>query len=221
VAFAAVFFVVPLTIAVAALVEVPWRGGTLSVAARFRSTAPISVRGLTGCERRTLPTTALHMKMLAAGPGIREHWRQPPPLLAAAVALIWIALGSSMIGMKIGKWGKTSARSLPGALVHCWYWWRGWFGCDAEATPMHIVPNGAGGRVSFRAIARDVRHGSPGMMAAGCARPGQASRRGVALCADRDSGDRQRSGVRRRKWNRFVAIALFRGGRWIVAEGIR
>ncbi len=26
-----------------------------------------------------------------------------------------------------------------------------------------------------------------------------------------DSGDRQRSGVRRRKWNRFVAIALFRG----------
>ena len=28
-------------------------------------------------------------------------------------------------------------------------------------------------------------------------------------------------GLYRRKWNRSVAIVLFRGGRWIVAEGVR
>jgi len=45
-------------------------------------------------------------KLLTARTHLRAHGQNRFNLLAATLALIWIGLGSNLIGLKVGKWTK-------------------------------------------------------------------------------------------------------------------
>ena len=101
-------------------------------------------------------------------------------LLAATVALIWIALGSNLIGLKVGKWteniGALAAWAVGLLLVAmAWMVWmrRG------SATPMHILPKWSWGTVNFWAAIAYAMSGmeSPGMMAGEIRDPERTMRR--------------------------------------------
>ena len=101
-------------------------------------------------------------------------------LLAATVAVIWIALGSNLIGMKIGKWTENLgglATWAVGVLLMAvaWMVWtrRG------SATPMHIVPKWSWGTVNFWAAIAYAMSGMecPGMMAGETRDPERTMRR--------------------------------------------
>ena len=147
----AVFFVVPLAIAVAALVvKYPGAGGLY-----------LWTRGDFGPWHGFLAFWVYWMGMAVWFPsaamfyggaalhavGISEtRWH----VLSISLVFIWIALGTNVVGMKIGKWteniGGASAwlvTALFVALAAVAYLARG------SATPLHIMPRWNWGTVSF------------------------------------------------------------------------
>ena len=183
---AALFFMAPLTIAVATLVaKYPGAGGLylwtrqdfgawhgfLSFWIYWMGTAFL------------FPTAALlyvrvGFSMFGATVGRLGNNRYY--LLAATIALIWIALGSNLIGLKFGKWteniGAISTWALGLLLVGvAWTVWtrRG------SATPMQIVPRWSWGTVNFWAAIAYAMSGmeNPGMMAAEVRDPERTMRR--------------------------------------------
>jgi amino acid transporter len=86
-------------------------------------------------------------------------------LLAATVALIWIALGSNLIGLKVGKWTEnigalaTWAAGLLLIAVAWMVWAR-----RGSATPMHVLPKWSWGTVNFWAA---IAYATSGMECAG------------------------------------------------------
>ena len=172
---AAVFFMAPLTVAVAALVAKypgpgglylwtrqdygPWAGFLsfwvywIGTAFLFPSAALLYVRvgfSMFGTSFARLGDNRLY-------------------LLAATLAMIWIALGSNLIGMKVGKWTENLGGLATWAVgvvlvVVAWMVWtrRG------SATPMHLAPKWSWGTVNFWAAIAYAMSGmeGPGMMAA-------------------------------------------------------
>jgi amino acid transporter len=101
-------------------------------------------------------------------------------LLATTLALIWIAMGSNVIGLEVGKWTENLgalATLLVGLLlvVVAWMVWarRG------AATPPHILPHWSWGTVSFWAAIAYATSGmeGPGMMATEMRNPERTMRR--------------------------------------------
>jgi len=86
-------------------------------------------------------------------------------LLAATVALIWIALGSNLIGLKVGKWTENVGALATWALgVLLGRGGHGWCGCVAvRPRPSSFFRNGVGGTINFWGRDRlcDFRHGRP------------------------------------------------------------
>jgi len=172
---AAIFFMAPLTVAVAALVAKypgagglylwtrqdfgPWAGFLgfwvywIGTAFLFPSAALLYVRvgfSMFGTSFARLGDDRLY-------------------LLAATLAMIWIALGSNLIGMKVGKWTENLGGLATWAVgvvlvVVAWMVWtrRG------SATPMHVAPKWSWGTVNFWAAIAYAMSGmeGPGMMAA-------------------------------------------------------
>jgi|HubBroStandDraft_4_1064222.scaffolds.fasta_scaffold00253_2 amino acid transporter len=101
-------------------------------------------------------------------------------LLASTVALIWIALGSNVIGLKVGKWTENIGALATWAVglllvVVAWMVWtrRG------SATPIHILPKWNWGTVNFWAAIAYATSGmeAPGMMAGEIREPERMMRR--------------------------------------------
>jgi glutamate:GABA antiporter len=183
---AAVFFVMPLTVAVAALVaKYPGAGGLY-----------LWTRGDFGPWNGFLccwfywmgiaflfPTAALLYAKLGfslLGPTYAHLSNNRFYLLVAALALIWIGLGSNLIGLKVGKWAENlGALATWGVglllVVMAWIVWmrRG------TATPIHILPKWSWGTVSFWAVIAYATSGmeGPGMMAAEMRDPERTMRR--------------------------------------------
>jgi amino acid transporter len=86
-------------------------------------------------------------------------------LLAAALGAIWLALGSNLIGLKIGKWTQNvggTASWVLGALliaVAAMVWSR-----RGSATPLHVLPQWNWGTVNLWA---SIAYGISGLEAAG------------------------------------------------------
>jgi amino acid transporter len=100
-------------------------------------------------------------------------------LLAATVVLIWIALGSNLIGLKVGKWteniGALATWALGVLLVAAaWMVWmrRG------SATPIQILPKWSWGTINFWAAIAYATSGmeGPGMMAGEICEPERTMR---------------------------------------------
>jgi amino acid transporter len=141
---AAVLFMVPLAIAVAALsVKYPGTGGlylwTRNDFGRFHGFLCFAVYWI-GLAI-WFPSAAMFYMgagMYALDPALATH---RPLLLAVALAAIWIALGTNLIGVKIGKWtqniGASSSWVIGGLLgaVAIWFAMR-----RGSATPIHIAP---------------------------------------------------------------------------------
>jgi len=183
---AAVFFVVPLTVTVAALVvKYPGAGGLY-----------LWTRGDFGPWNGFLcfwvywmgitflfPTAALlYMKVAFSllGSTYAHLGDNRFYLLAATLALIWIALGSNLIGLKVGKWTENlGALATWGVglllVVVAWMVWtrRG------TATPIDILPRWSWGTVSFWALIAFATSGmeGPGMMAGEMRDPERTMRR--------------------------------------------
>jgi amino acid transporter len=171
---AAVLFMVPLAVAVAALVaKYPGAGGLYLWTRQEFGAWPgflcfwvywVGIASL-------FPTAALlYIKVGFSmfGPLIARLGDNRFYLLAATVALIWIALGSNLIGLKVGKWteniGALATWALGVLLVAvAWMVWmrRG------SATPIHILPKWSWGTINFWAAIAYATSGmeGPGMMA--------------------------------------------------------
>jgi amino acid transporter len=101
-------------------------------------------------------------------------------LLATTLGLIWIALGSNVIGLKVGKWTEnvgalaTSALGLLLVAVAWIVWTR-----RGTATPIHILPKWSWGTVNFWAAIAYATSGieAPGMMAGEIREPERNMRR--------------------------------------------
>jgi len=168
---AAVFFVVPLAVAVAALsVKYPGAGGLY-----------LWTRGDFGPWHGFLcfwmywmgiatwfPTAALfYMKagFSMLGPTYARLSETRLYLLAVALAAIWIALTSNLVGLKVGKWTQNLGGIctwILGALlvaIGALVWSR-----RGAATPMHLLPTWDWGTVSFWA---SIAYGLSGLEAAG------------------------------------------------------
>jgi glutamate:GABA antiporter len=182
----AVFFVVPLTVAVAALVVKYPRTGGLYLWAR-EDFGPwngflcfwaywIGIAFL-------FPTAALLYTKVGfslLGPTYAHLGNNRFILLGATVALIWIGLGSNLFGLKVGKWTEnlgalaTWAVGLLLVAVAWMVWTR-----RGSATPIHIVPRWSWGTVSFWAAIVFATGGmeGPGMMAGEMHDPERTMRR--------------------------------------------
>ena len=171
---AAVLFVVPLAVAVAALVaKYPGAGGLYLWTRQEFGAWPgflcfwVYWMGIASL----FPTAALlYIKVGFSmfGPSLARLGDNRFYLLAATVALIWIALGSNLIGLKVGKWteniGALATWALGVLLVAvAWMVWmrRG------SATPIHILPKWSWGTINFWAAIAYATSGmeGPGMMA--------------------------------------------------------
>lgn len=169
---AAVFFVVPLAVAVAALSAKypgagglyrwtrsdfgPWHGFLcfwtywMGIACWFPTAAIFYMRA----GFYTLGSSYAHL-------GDQRFY-----LLTAALLAIWIALGTNMVGLKVGKWTQNAggaATWLLGALlmaVAAMVWTR-----QGSATPIHILPQWNWGTLTFGAAT--IAYGMSGMEAAG------------------------------------------------------
>ncbi len=168
---AAVFFMVPLTAAVAALVaKYPGAGGLYFWTRQDFGAWPAFLcfwvywMGIAFL----LPTAALlYVKVGFSmfGPTFARWGDNRFCLLATTVALIWIALGSNLIGLKIGKWTEnigalaTWAVGLLLVAVAWMVWMR-----RGSATPMHILPKWSWGTINFWAA---IAYATSGMEGAG------------------------------------------------------
>jgi glutamate:GABA antiporter len=168
---AAVFFMVPLTMAVAALVaKYPGAGGLYFWTRQDFGAWPAFLcfwvywMGIAFL----LPTAALlYVKVGFSmfGPVFARLGDNRFYLLATTVALIWIALGSNLIGLKIGKWTEnigamaTWAAGLLLVAVAWMVWMR-----RGSATPMHILPKWSWGTINFWAA---IAYATSGMEGAG------------------------------------------------------
>lgn len=183
---AALFFVVPLTIAVAALVVKypgagglyvwtredfgPWNGFLcfwvywMGIAFLFPTAALL----YTKVGFSLLGRTYAHL-------GDNRFY-----LLAATLCLVWIGIGSNIFGLKIGKWTEnlgalaTWAVGFLLVLVAAMVWTR-----RGSATPIHLLPSWSGGTVSFWAAIAYATSGmeGPGMMAGEMHDPERTMRR--------------------------------------------
>jgi glutamate:GABA antiporter len=148
---AAVFFVVPLATAVAALsVKYPQAGGLY-----------LWTRGDFGSWHGFLAFWVYWMGLAMWFPSASMFYMESalralslpvtrPWVLTASLLAIWIALGTNLVGMKIGKWteniGGASAWLVSGSLVllAILVWSR-----RGSATPLDIVPRWNWGTVNF------------------------------------------------------------------------
>jgi amino acid transporter len=171
---AAVLFMVPLAVAVAALVaKYPGAGGLYLWTRREFGAWPgflcfwVYWMGIASL----FPTAALlYIKVGFSmfGPLFARLGDNRFYLLAATVALIWIALGSNLIGLKVGKWTEnigalaTWALGLLLVAVAWMVWMR-----RGSATPIQILPKWSWGTVNFWAAIAYATSGmeGPGMMA--------------------------------------------------------
>jgi len=172
---AAVLFMVPLAVAVGALVaKYPGAGGLYLWTRQDFGAWPAFLcfwvywMGIAFL----FPTAALlYVKVGFSmfGPSFARLGDNRFYLLSATVALIWIALGSNLIGLKIGKWTENIgalATWAVGLLLVAVAWsvrmHRG------SATPIHILPKWSWGTVNFWAAIAYATSGmeGPGMMAA-------------------------------------------------------
>jgi amino acid transporter len=121
----AVFFVVPLAVAVAALcAKYPGAGGMY-----------LWTRGDFGPWHGFLcfwvywmgiafwfPSAAMFYMSAAAyalGPAYEHLANDPAYLITASLAAIWIALGTNLVGMNIGKWTDNLGGLATWTLAHC------------------------------------------------------------------------------------------------------
>jgi amino acid transporter len=171
---AAVFFMAPLAVAVAALVaKYPGAGGLYLWTRRDFGAWPgflcfwVYWMGIAFL----FPTAALlYIKVGFSkfGPSFARLGENRFYLLAATVALIWIALGSNLIGLRVGKWTEnigalaTWAVGLLLVAVAWMVWMR-----RGSATSIHIFPKWSWGTVNFWAAIAYATSGmeGPGMMA--------------------------------------------------------
>jgi amino acid transporter len=180
------FFVVPLTVAVAALVVKYPSAGGLYVWTR-EDFGPwngflcfwvywIGIAFL-------FPTAALlYMKVgfSLLGPTYSRLGDNRFFLLAGTLGLIWVGMGSNLFGLKVGKWTEnigalaTWAVGLLLIVVASLVWMR-----RGTATPFHIVPRWSWGTVSFWAAIAYATSGmeGPGMMAGEMHDPERTMRR--------------------------------------------
>jgi amino acid transporter len=183
---AAVLFMVPLTVAVAALVaKHPGAGGLYLWARRDFGAWPgflcfwVYWMGIAFL----FPTAALlYIKVGFSmfGPLFARLGDNRFYLLAATVALIWIALGSNLIGLKVGKWTEnigalaTWAVGLLLVAVAWMVWMR-----RGSATPINILPKWSWGTINFWAAIAYATSGmeGPGMMAGEIREPERTMRR--------------------------------------------
>ena len=183
---AAIFFMAPLTVAVAALVaKYPGTGGLYLWTREDFGAWPgflcfwvywIGIAFL-------FPTAALlyvRVGFSMFGPTIARLGDNRYYLLAATVALIWVALGSNLVGLKIGKWTENIGALATWAagvilVVVAWLVWmrRG------SATPMHIFPKWSWGTINFWAVIAYATSGieCAGMMGAEIRDPERTMRR--------------------------------------------
>lgn len=171
---AAVLFMVPLTIAVAALVaKYPGAGGLyLWTREDFGPWPGFLAFWLCWVGNAFLFPTAALLYVRAGfsmfGHSFAQLGENRVYLLAATLAMVWIALGTNLVGMKIGKWTEnlgglaTWAVALLLSVVAYLVWTR-----RGTATPMHIVPAWNWGTVNFWAAIAYAMSGmeGPGMMA--------------------------------------------------------
>ena len=153
---AAVLFMVPLTVAVAALVaKYPEAGGLYLWTRRdFGAWAGFLSFWVYWMGIAFLFPTAALLYIKAGfsmfGPLVARLGDNRFYLLAATVAVISIALGSNLIGLKVGKWteniGALATWSVGFLLAGvAWIVWmrRG------SATPLHILPKWSWGTINF------------------------------------------------------------------------
>jgi amino acid transporter len=183
---AAVLFMAPLAVAVAALVaKYPVAGGLYLWTRRDFGAWPgflcfwVYWMGIAFL----FPTAALlYIKVGFSmfGPLFARLGDNRFYLLASTVALIWIALGSNVIGLKVGKWTENIGALATWAVglllvVVAWMVWtrRG------SATPIHILPKWNWGTVNFWAAIAYATSGmeAPGMMAGEIREPERMMRR--------------------------------------------
>ena len=171
---AAVLFMVPLAVAVAALVtKYPGAGGLYLWTRQEFGAWPgflcfwVYWMGIASL----FPTAALlYIKVGFSmfGPLIARLGDNRFYLLAATVALIWIALGSNLIGLKIGKWTENIGALATWAvgLLLVTVAWTVWMR-RGSATPIHILPKWSWGTINFWAAIAYATSGmeGPGMMA--------------------------------------------------------
>jgi len=168
---AAVFFVVPLTVSVAALVaKYPEAGGLYLWARRdfgaWHGFICFWVYWV-GIAFLFPTATLLYAKVAFSllGPSYSHLGENRYYLLAVALTLMWVGLGANIFGLKAGKWAEnlgalaTSAVGLLLVVVARMVWAR-----RGIATPMHIVPKWDWGTVSFWAA---IAYATSGMEGAG------------------------------------------------------
>ena len=168
---AAVLFMVPLAVAVGALVaKYPGAGGLyLWTRLDFGAWSGFVCFWVYWMGTAFLfPTAALlYVKVGFSmfGPSFARLGDNRFYLLSATVAFIWIALGSNLIGLKIGKWTENigAVATWGVGLVLVVVAWMVWMRRGA-ATPMHILPKWTWGTVNFWAA---IIYGTSGMEAPG------------------------------------------------------
>lgn len=183
---AAALFMVPLNVAVAALVaKYPEAGGLYLWTRRDFGAWPgflcfwVYWMGIAFL----FPTAALlyiRVGFSMFGPLFGRLGDNRFYLLTATVALIWIALGSNLIGLKVGKWTEnvgglaTWAVGLLLIAVAWMVWTR-----RGSATPLNILPKPGWGTVNFWAAIAYATSGmeNAGMMAGEVRDPGRTMRR--------------------------------------------
>ena len=183
---AAALFMAPLTVAVAALVaKYPGAGGLyLWTRQDFGPWAGFLSFWVYWMGIAFLfPTAALlylRVGLGMFGPLIARVGENRLNLLAATVAMIWIALGSNLIGLKVGKWTENVGALSTWAVglllvVVAWMVWarRG------SATHLQVLPQWSWGTVRFWAAIAYATSGMecPGMMAGETRDPERTMRR--------------------------------------------
>jgi glutamate:GABA antiporter len=183
---AGIFFMAPLAVAVAALVaRYPEAGGLYLWTRRDFGPWPgflcfwVYWMGIAFL----FPTAALlYVKVGFSmfGPSFARLGDNRIFLVATTAALIWIALGSNLIGLKVGKWTEnigglaTWAAGFLLVAVAWMVWMR-----RGSATPIHILPKWSWRTVYFWAAIAYATSGmeDPGMMAAEIREPERTMRR--------------------------------------------
>jgi amino acid transporter len=183
---AAAFFVVPLTVSVAALVaKYPEAGGLYLWARRdfgaWHGFVCFWVYWI-GIAFLFPTATLLYAKVAFSllGPSYSNLGENRYYLLTVALVLMWVGLGANIVGLKVGKWAENLGALATGAVglllvVVAWMVWtrRG------TATAMHIVPKWDWRTVSFWAAIAYATSGmeGPGMMAGEIRDPERTMRR--------------------------------------------